>query len=214
MLPPASCGDEPRLSSIRILIRSGFIAATLSVIARAASAVVPLMTGPATKQPRTLEGSFVLFTPQLKRGLGLVAEAEDRRHSVLRVGLELSELVLPRSTVGIVAHPDGGGQVTVGIDEPRHDGGAAHVDAFGLRGYGGRLYRPDRRDLAVAHHDGPALDHAAAAVDHARTDQGGRLRGRGGGERKRQHTQTRTSVFIRESLAPGQVMINRDTIPP
>ena len=39
----------PRLSSTRILRMSGLPSATLSVMARASSAVAPLMTAPATK---------------------------------------------------------------------------------------------------------------------------------------------------------------------
>jgi hypothetical protein len=48
---PAASGilrDVPRLSSTRIFSRSGFISATLTAIARASSAVAPLITGPAT----------------------------------------------------------------------------------------------------------------------------------------------------------------------
>jgi hypothetical protein len=42
--------DVPRLSSMRILSRSGCMAATLSVAARAASAVAPETIGPATNR--------------------------------------------------------------------------------------------------------------------------------------------------------------------
>ena len=65
----------PRLSSTRILMRSGFIAATRSTSLRAASAVGRVDHRTGDEEPRAVERGRRLRVAQLETGLAVAAEA-------------------------------------------------------------------------------------------------------------------------------------------
>ena len=67
--------------------------------------------------------------------------------------------------------------VPVGVDEAGHQRPPLRIDPLGARDRRGRA-GGHRDDLAVAHHHGAALDHAAFAVDDPRVDDGQVLGGR------------------------------------
>ena len=144
--PPAASGiflDVPRLSSTRILSRSGLRAITLSVSARAASAVVAVTIGPATKTRARAGGAVACSARSAKRVGLVVAEREHRGHAVGGVGAQLAFEVGAGVQLGRRAQVLDRRQVPVGVDEAGHQRLALQLDAGrARRGRGPR--RPGR----------------------------------------------------------------------
>jgi hypothetical protein len=138
--------------------------------------------GSGHEDPGAIDGPRGLFVAQREAALLIVAEAEDRRDAVLRVGAELAYKVLARMPVRIRSEADGIADVTVRIDEPGHQGLARQIDARGAGGYLRLVDRAHGGDLAVPDDDRAAIDDTARAVDDAGADERRRLRGRGRGE--------------------------------
>ena len=122
----------------------------------------------------------------MKRRLLIVAEAEDGRHAVLRVGLELAQQILARVAVlGRCVMPTAPVRWPWALIKPGMMVVPGGIDALGAGRDARARHRPDRDDLAVADDDGAALDDAAAAIDDASADEGSGLGGSGRRRKRR-----------------------------
>ena len=98
---------------------------------------------------------------QLEDLVERIDRREDRREAGREVLAHVGGRLLGEPARGIALD-----DVAMRVDEARHHGAAAGVDAHGVRG-GARRVGADARDAAVAHDDRAALDRVTRAVEDA-----------------------------------------------